>query len=151
MLTTSWTTPPNIGEINMAITPTTIVGNLTSDPELKFTANNKAQLKFSVAVNDNYVDSTGEKVEKTSFFNIVAWGYLAENSANVLEKGVGVVVVGTLDQRSWDDKESGQKRSTIEIKAMEVGIRTGSIESIERRRASSPKRTKETVPADEPF
>ena len=143
----------------MAITPTTIVGNLTSDPELKFTTNQKAQLKFSVAVNDNYVDSSGEKVEKTSFFNIVAWGYLAENSVNVLEKGVGVVIVGTLDQRSWDDKDSGQKRSTIEIKAMEVGIRTGSLESIERRRASSndssakptPKRPKETVPADEPF
>jgi single-strand DNA-binding protein len=146
-------------EINMAITPTTIVGNLTSDPELKYTSNQKAQLKFSIAVNDNYTDASGEKVEKTSYFNVVAWGYLAENSANVLEKGMGVVVVGTLDQRSWEDKDSGQKRSTIEVKAMEVGIRTGSVESVERRRANSgdssakptPPRTKQTVPADEPF
>jgi single-strand DNA-binding protein len=142
----------------MAITPTTIVGNLTSDPELKYTSNQKAQLKFSVAVNDNYTDASGEKVEKTSYFNVVAWGYLAENSANVLEKGMGVVVVGTLDQRSWDDKETGQKRSTVEIKAMEVGLRAGSLESVERRRANStgdskptPPRTKQTVPADEPF
>lgn len=144
----------------MAITPTTIVGNLTSDPELKFTTNGKAQLKFSVAVNDNYTDASGEKVEKTSFFNVVAWGYLAENSAAVLEKGIGVVIVGTLDQRSWDDKETGQKRSTVEVKAMEVGVRTGSVESVQRRKASDnnlrgdlvkPKRTKETVPADEPF
>lgn len=141
----------------MAITPTTIVGNLTSDPELKFTTSQKAQLKFSVAVNDGYTDASGNKVEKTSYFNVVAWGYLAENSANVLEKGMGVVVVGTLDQRSWDDKETGQKRSTVEIKAMEVGIRTGSLESVERRRAGggdskpTPPRTKQTVPADEPF
>lgn len=142
----------------MAITPTSLVGNLTSDPELKYTTAQKAQLKFSIAVNDNYVDASGEKVEKTSYFNIVAWGYLAENSAAVLEKGIGVVIVGTLDQRSWEDKESGQKRSTIEVKAMEIGIRTGSLESVQRRRANSageskptPPRTKETVPADEPF
>jgi single-strand DNA-binding protein len=142
----------------MAITPTTIVGNLTSDPELKYTTSQKAQLKFSVAVNDGYTDASGNKVEKTSYFNVVAWGYLAENSANILEKGMGVVVVGTLDQRSWDDKETGQKRSTVEVKAMEVGVRTGSLESVERRKAGSgdaskptPPRTKQTAPADEPF
>lgn len=143
----------------MAITPTSLVGNLTSDPELKFTTNGKPQLTFSIAVNDNYTSASGEKVEKTSYFNVVAWGYLAENSANVLEKGIGVLIIGTLDQRSWEDKESGQKRSTVEVKAMEIGIRTGSLESIERRKSnqqsdspkSAPKRTKETVPADEPF
>ena len=143
----------------MAITPTSLVGNLTSDPELKFTTNGKPQLTFSIAVNDNYTSASGEKVEKTSYFNIVAWGYLAENSAAVLEKGIGVVVVGTLDQRSWEDKDSGQKRSTVEVKAMEIGVRTGSLESIQRRKPnqqndsakSAPKRTKETVPADDPF
>lgn len=146
----------------MAITPTSLVGNLTSDPELKFTTNGKPQLTFSIAVNDNYTSASGEKVEKTSYFNIVAWGYLAENSAAVLEKGIGVVVVGTLDQRSWEDKDSGQKRSTVEVKAMEIGVRTGSLESIQRRKPNQqdsglrgdlvkPKRTKETVPADEPF
>ena len=72
---------------------------------------------------------------------------------------MGVVVVGTLDQRSWDDKETGQKRSTVEVKAMEVGIRTASLESVLRRKPSqqndstksAPKRIKETVPAEEPF
>jgi single-strand DNA-binding protein len=143
----------------MAITPTSLVGNLTSDPELKYTTGGKAQLVFSIAVNDNYTNASGEKVEKTSYFNIVAWGYLAENSANVLEKGMGVVVIGTLDQRSWEDKETGAKRSTVEVKAMEIGIRTGSLESVQRRKANqsdqqskgAPKRTKETVPADDPF
>ena len=101
----------------------------------------------------------GEKVEKTSYFNIVAWGYTAENSANILEKGLGVIVVGTLDQRSYEDKE-GNKRNIVEVKAMDIGVRAGALESIERRKSnrdsgeqtkSAPRRTKETVPADEPF
>jgi len=146
----------------MAITPTTIVGNLTADPQLKFTTSQKPQLTFSVAVNDSYTNQDGDKVEKTAYFNVVAWGYTAENAANILEKGMGVIVVGTLDQRSWDDKETGQKRSTVEIKAMEIGARVGSLESVTRRKALQqdsslrgdlvkPKRTKETVPADDPF
>lgn len=149
----------------MALTPTTVVGNLTSDPELRFTTNGKAQLKFSVAVNENYTDNSGEKVEKTSFFNIVAWGYTAENAANILEKGMKVIIVGTLEQRSWDDEQSGQKRSVVEIRALEIGASCGSLESVTRRRSQGgdssssqsgqqkqgPKRTKQTVPAEEPF
>jgi single-strand DNA-binding protein len=141
----------------MAITPTTIVGNLTADPQLKFTAGGKAQLTFSLAVNDNYTNQDGDKVEKTAYFNVVAWGYTAENAANILEKGMGVIVVGTLDQRSWDDKETGQKRSTVEIKAMEIGARVGSLESVTRRKSnqgdssSKPAPKRVTVPADEPF
>lgn len=141
----------------MAITPTTIVGNLTADPQLKFTAGGKAQLTFSLAVNDNYTNQDGDKVEKTAYFNVVAWGYTAENAANILEKGMGVIVVGTLDQRSWDDKETGQKRSTVEIKAMEIGARVGSLESVTRRKSnqgdssSKPAPKRVAVPADEPF
>lgn len=141
----------------MAITPTTIVGNLTADPQLKFTTGGKAQLTFSLAVNDNYTNQDGDKVEKTAYFNVVAWGYTAENAANILEKGMGVIVVGTLDQRSWDDKETGQKRSTVEIKAMEIGARVGSLESVTRRKSnqgdspSKPAPKRVTVPADEPF
>jgi single-strand DNA-binding protein len=143
----------------MALTPTTLVGNLTSDPELKYTTSQKAKLTFSIAVNDNYTDASGEKVEKASFFNVVVWGYTAEHAANVLEKGIGVVVVGTLDQRSWEDKD-GQKRSTVEVKAQEVGIVCRSIESLERRKANTdggaqaPKRAKPATaptPEDEPF
>jgi single-stranded DNA-binding protein len=70
---------------------------------------------------------------------------------------MGVIVVGTLDQRSWDDKETGQKRSTVEIKAMEIGARVGSLESVTRRKSnqgdssSKPAPKRVTVPADEPF
>jgi len=71
-------------------------------------------------------------VEKTSFFNVTAWRYLAENTARVLEKGVGVVVTGRLEQRSYDDKE-GNKRSVVDLIAEEIGIATRSLETIERR------------------
>lgn len=117
----------------MSQSPTTIIGNITNDPELKFTESGKATLKFSVAVNTYWTDASGEKKERASYFNVVAWGYLAEDCANVLAKGVGVIVTGRLDQRSWEGTD-GKKNSTIEIAADAVGIQTRSIESFERKR-----------------
>ena len=101
----------------MSASPVTLVGNLTADPELKFLPTGVGKLAFSIAVNHYWTDQDGEKQEKTSFFNVVAWRNLAEDAANVLAKGVRVVVTGRLEQRSWDDKESGAKRSTIEVLA----------------------------------
>jgi single-strand DNA-binding protein len=85
-----------------------------------------------VAVNYGYTDAQGEKQEKTSFFNVTAWRYLAENSARTLEKGIGVVVTGRLEQRSYEDKD-GVKRSAVDLIADEIGIATRSLETIERR------------------
>lgn len=120
----------------MSQSPTTIVGNITNDPELKFTEGGKATLKFSVAVNSYWTDQSGEKKERTSYFNVVTWGYLAEDCAAVLEKGVGVIVSGRLDQRSWEGTD-GKKNSTVEISADSVGIQTRSIESFQRKRRNS--------------
>ena len=73
-------------------------GNVTQDPELSFTESGIAKLKFSIACNRSY--KKGEDwVEETSFFNVVAWRKLAEDTADVLEKGVGVIVQGRLEQR----------------------------------------------------
>lgn len=119
----------------MNLAPTTVVGNITSDPELVFLPSGAGKCSFSVAVNHVWYDENKEKQEKTSFINVVAWRYLAENFARVGEKGIGVIVHGRLEQRSWDDKETGQKRSTTELVAEEIGILTRSIESLERRRA----------------
>jgi single-strand DNA-binding protein len=116
----------------MNLAPITIIGNLTADPELTFTTNGQARLAFGVASNHIWYDQDGEKQEKPSYFNIIAWRYLAENSARVLEKGVGVVVHGRLEQRSYEDKE-GNKRSAVEVIAEEIAISTKSLESIERR------------------
>lgn len=116
----------------MATATLTISGNVTNDPELTYTQNGAARLAFGVAVNYGYTDANGEKQEKTSYFNVTAWRYLAENSARTLEKGIGVVVTGRLEQRSYEDKE-GNKRSAVDLIADEIGIATRSLESIERR------------------
>lgn len=118
-------------EMNPA--PVVIIGNVTADPELTFTTNGQARLSFSVASNYVWYDQAGEKQEKVSFFNITAWRYTAENAAKTLEKGIGVIVTGRLEQRSWDDKETGQKRSTVEVIADEVAINTRAIEAVTRR------------------
>ncbi len=110
----------------------TVCGNVTQDPEMTFTDSNIAKLRFSVACNRSYKKGD-EWVEETSFFNCVAWRKLAEDTGDVLEKGVGVIVNGRLEQRSWEDKE-GNKRSTVEVVADNVAIQTRSISDFTRKR-----------------
>jgi single-strand DNA-binding protein len=118
----------------MSASPTTIVGNITADPELKFLNNGTPKTEFSVAVSHYWTDASGTKQEKTSFFDVIAWRYLAEDVARVLQKGVRVVVTGRLEQRSWEDEKTGGKRSKVELIADEVAVASKSIESFERRR-----------------
>jgi single-strand DNA-binding protein len=118
----------------MSASPITIIGNVTALPELKFLDNGSPKVTFSVAVSHYWTDAAGEKQEKTSFFDVVAWRYLAEDVARVLDKGVRVIVTGRLEQRSWDDKDTGAKRSKVEILADEVAVAAKSIENMERRR-----------------
>lgn len=113
-------------------TPTVLIGNVTQEPELTFTASGQARLSFSIACNYVWYDQAGEKQEKVSFFNVIAWRYVAENAAKSLEKGLGVLVFGRLEQRVWDDKE-GNKKTTIELIADEIAINTRSIEAVTRR------------------
>ena len=102
----------------------TIVGNVTRDPELRFTPNGQAQARLGVAVNRRWQDrSSGEWQEKTSFFDVVCWADMAENAASSLKKGARVIVTGRLEQRSYETKEGDNpvKRSVVEIIADEVG------------------------------
>ena len=92
-----------------------ITGNLTRDPELRTTPNGASVCSFSVAVNRVYKDSNGEQREDVSFIDCSAWGKLGEMIGQYAKKGSGVLVSGRLDQRSWEDKNSGQKRSRVEI------------------------------------
>lgn len=117
----------------MATSPTTLTGNLTADPNLSYTGNGTAKLTFSVAVNHVWRDADGEQQKKVSYFDCVAWRQTAEYAADVLAKGLGVIVTGRLEQRSWEDKESGQKRSKIELVVDDIGVSTRSIDSITRR------------------
>jgi len=98
----------------------TIVGNLTRDPELRFTPTGQATATFGVAVNRRWQNrQTNEWEEATSFFDVVCWRELAENAAQSLTKGSRVVVSGRLDQRTWETAEH-ERRSKIEITADEV-------------------------------
>ena len=91
-----------------------IVGNITRDPELRTTPSGTQVCGFSVAVNRNYKDNSGEQKENVSFFDCSAWGKSGEIIAQYAKKGSGILVSGRLEQRSWEDKE-GQKRSRVEI------------------------------------
>ena len=92
-----------------------ITGNLTRDPELRTTPNGASVCGFSVAVNRVYRDANGVQKEDVSFIDCTAWGKLGEMINQYAKKGSGVLVSGRLDQRSWEDKNTGQKRSRTEI------------------------------------
>jgi len=99
----------------------TLVGNVTRDPELRFTASGQATASFGLAVNRVWNDrQTNEKKEAVSFFDVVCWREMAENASESLSKGARVMVTGRLEQRSWETPE-GDKRSKIEVVADEVG------------------------------
>lgn len=98
----------------------TIIGNLTREPKLEFTAGGTAILKLSVACNRRWKKGD-EWQDETSFFNVVCWTDLAENVAASVQKGDRVVVSGRLQQRSWTT-ESDEKRSVVEVVADEVAL-----------------------------
>lgn len=99
----------------------TLTGNVTRDPELRFTPSGQAVATFGLAVNRRWQNrQTQAWEEATSFFDVVSWGRLAENVAESVSKGTRVMVAGRLDQRSWETQE-GEKRSKIEVVADDVG------------------------------
>ena len=97
----------------------TLVGNITRDPELRYTTGGRGVASFGLAVNRRY-QQNGEWQEQTSFFNITAWGDLGENSAASLTKGSRVIVTGRLQQREYETRE-GEKRTIVEVIADELG------------------------------
>ena len=98
-----------------------IIGNLGRDPEMRYTPNGKPVTSFSVAVSRSWVKPEGERGEATDWFNVVAWGRLAEICSQYLTKGSMVYVEGRLETRSWE-AENGQKHFRTEIVASDVNI-----------------------------
>lgn len=103
----------------MADNTVTVVGNITRDPELRFTAGGKGIASFGLAVNRRY-QQNGEWQEKVSFFNVTAWDQLGENAAASLTKGTRIIVTGRLEQREYETN-NGEKRNVVEIVADELG------------------------------
>lgn len=106
----------------MSSTITTIVGNLTNDPELTFTASGAAVVNFTVAASDRVLDKvTGEwKDGEPTFLRCSIWRTYAENVAESLSKGARVIVTGKLRSRTYETRE-GEKRTVIELEAEEIG------------------------------
>lgn len=96
--------------VNKAI----LIGNLTKDPELKYTPSGVAVCNFGIACNETYKDKDGVKQEKVEFINIVVWRQLAEVCAKYLQKGKQVYVEGKIQNRSYDDRD-GNKRYISEV------------------------------------
>jgi single-strand DNA-binding protein len=105
-----------------------LMGNLTRDPEVRYTPNGKAVASFAIAINRKYKHGEEWK-EEVSYIDIVVVGKPAESCGQYLNKGDSVLIDGRLQQRRWDDKDSGQKRSKVEVVAQVVNFmpkRTGS-------------------------
>lgn len=124
----------------MSDNTTTLVGNVTRDPEIRYTPNGQTVVTFGIAVNRRWQNkATNEWEEQVSFFDVKCWSQMAENVAESVHRGTRVVVSGRLEQRSWET-DAGEKRSKIEVVADEVApsLRwaTAQVQKIERSGAS---------------
>lgn len=113
-----------------------LLGNLTRDPELRYTPNNAPVCSFDLAINRNYTTQAGERREEVCYITIVAWGKQAETCNEYLSKGRPALVEGRLSLRSWETPD-GQKRSKHEVVADRVQF-LGSRKGAEAETAPSP-------------
>jgi len=101
-----------------------LIGNLGQDPELRYTGSGTAVCNMRIATNEAYKDANGEWVDRTEWHNVVAWSRLAEICGEYLTKGSQIYVEGSLQTRSWEDRD-GNTRYTTEVKAREMQILGG--------------------------
>ena len=92
-----------------------LLGNLTRDPEVRYTPKGTAVTELGMAVNRVYTAENGEKREETTFVDVTLWGRTAEIAGEYLKKGRPVLIEGRLQLDTWDDKQSGQKRSKLKV------------------------------------
>jgi single-strand DNA-binding protein len=118
----------------------TLVGNVTRDPEIRYTPSGQTVATFGLAVNRRWQNrQNNEWEEQTSFFDVKCWSQMAENVSESVQRGTRVIVTGRLEQRSWET-DTGEKRSKVEVVADEVApsLRwaTASVQKIERNAAA---------------
>lgn len=97
-----------------------LIGRLTRDPELRSTAGGQQICNFGLATGRKYKNGAGEQVEETTFVEVTCWAKLAENVARYMKKGSQIFIGGRLKFDSWEDKQSGQKRSRLTVTADNV-------------------------------
>lgn len=96
-----------------------LIGNLGQDPELRYTGSGTAVCNMRLATNESYKDASGEWVDRTEWHNVVTWARLAEICEKYLRKGSMIYIEGSLQTRSWEDRD-GNTRYTTEVKAQEM-------------------------------
>ena len=94
-----------------------LIGNLGKDPEVKYTPQGTAVAKITLATNESYKDKAGQWQERTEWHNVVLWQRMAEIAGEYLKKGSKVYIEGRLQTRSWDDKQTNQKKYMTEVVA----------------------------------
>ncbi len=131
-----------------------IAGNVTRDPEMRATPSGAQACNFTIAVNRVFRGSDGGQQEQTSFIDCVAWGKSGETIAQYVKKGSALIVSGRIEQRSWEDKTSGQRRSRVEIVVDDfsfVGGGDGSGSGRSSGGSSRPSAAKVSAPAEDDF
>lgn len=131
-----------------------LLGNCTRDPEVKYTPKGSAVTDLGLAVNRYYTTDSGEKREETTFVDVTMWGRQAEIAGEYLKKGRPVFIEGRLQLDTWDDKQTGQKRSKLRVVCENfqlLGSREGGGEGGGGRPASGARPAKSSsAPPDEP-
>jgi single-strand DNA-binding protein len=94
-----------------------LIGNLTREPEVRYTPKGSAVCDLGIAVNRTYMTDNGEKMQETTYVDVVVWAKLAELAAQYLHKGRSVFIEGRLQMDTWEDKQTGQKRSKLRVVA----------------------------------
>ncbi|KKN82767.1 hypothetical protein LCGC14_0305910 [marine sediment metagenome] len=130
-----------IKEVKMRVNLVVVAGNLTRNPELRYTPTGKAVSTLGVAINNDYTDSNGATKKDTVFIDIAVWGKQAEACAKYLTKGRPVYIEGRLKQDSWQNEE-GQKRSKIKLVATKVQF-------IDYKKSTEDKEVKDNIKPDE--
>jgi len=102
-----------------------LIGNLGKDPEVKYTPQGTPVAKISLATNERYKDKAGEWQDRTEWHNVVLWQRLAEIAGEYLKKGGKVYIEGRLQTRSWDDKQTNQKKYMTEVVASDLVLLGG--------------------------
>lgn len=104
----------------MSLNKVQIIGNLGAKPEVKYLPSGQPVAEMSVAVNEKWKDKEGKPQERVEWVRVVAWGPMGENCGKYLDKGRQVYVEGRMVTRSWDDKETGEKKYRTEVVAQNV-------------------------------
>ena len=134
-----------------------LLGNLTRDPEVRYTPKGSAVCDLGIAVNRVYTTDSGDKREEVTYVDVVLWSRLAEIAGEYLKKGRPVFIEGRLQMDSWDDKQTGQKRTKLRVvgESMQLlggrpgGVGGGAEATGDNRQASAPPKPQAPAQPDE--